>query len=111
MSYGGESGPDLAAVAEFGGCSETGRRPTACRLSLSRVHARVSARLCLYGIGRSPHRDAAARHAADACRRGSVGIAGAQTGIYPCETPGGWRIIGRTSTKMFDSAAREAVSA
>ena len=35
---------------------------------------------------------------------GSVGIAGAQTGIYPCDTPGGWRIIGRTATKMFDPA-------
>jgi KipI family sensor histidine kinase inhibitor len=35
---------------------------------------------------------------------GSVGIAGAQTGIYPCDTPGGWRIIGRTSLKLFDAA-------
>ncbi|MBY0374664.1 MAG: 5-oxoprolinase subunit PxpB [Bryobacteraceae bacterium] len=27
---------------------------------------------------------------------GSVGIAGAQTGVYPASTPGGWRLIGRT---------------
>jgi inhibitor of KinA len=33
---------------------------------------------------------------------GSIGIAGSQTGIYPCDTPGGWRIIGRTSLKVFD---------
>jgi inhibitor of KinA len=33
---------------------------------------------------------------------GSVGIAGNQTGVYPIETPGGWRLIGRTETKMFD---------
>lgn len=33
---------------------------------------------------------------------GSVGIAGAQTGIYPAETPGGWRLIGRTPLRMFD---------
>jgi inhibitor of KinA len=33
-----------------------------------------------------------------------VGIAGFQTGIYPFDTPGGWRIIGRTSTKVFDVA-------
>ncbi len=33
---------------------------------------------------------------------GSVGIAGAQTGIYPTETPGGWRLIGRTPLRMFD---------
>ena len=33
--------------------------------------------------------------------RGSVGIAGTQTGIYPQETPGGWQIIGRTSLPLF----------
>ena len=35
---------------------------------------------------------------------GSVGIAGAQTGIYPLETPGGWQIIGRTPLQMFNAA-------
>ncbi len=34
---------------------------------------------------------------------GSVAIAGAQAGIYPCETPGGWRIIGRTPLRLFDA--------
>jgi inhibitor of KinA len=33
---------------------------------------------------------------------GSVGIAEAQTGVYPFATPGGWHLIGRTSVKMFD---------
>ena len=33
---------------------------------------------------------------------GSVGIGGAQTGIYPLETPGGWNLIGRTSLRLFD---------
>jgi inhibitor of KinA len=33
--------------------------------------------------------------------KGSVGIAGAQTGVYPLETPGGWQIIGRTDVKFF----------
>jgi inhibitor of KinA len=37
---------------------------------------------------------------------GSVGIAGAQTGIYPTETPGGWRLIGRTPLRMFDPQAQ-----
>jgi KipI family sensor histidine kinase inhibitor len=36
---------------------------------------------------------------------GSVGIAGAQTGIYPIASPGGWRIIGRTSLRLFDLTA------
>jgi KipI family sensor histidine kinase inhibitor len=36
---------------------------------------------------------------------GSVGIAGSQTGIYPIDSPGGWRLIGRTSLPLFDLAA------
>lgn len=35
-------------------------------------------------------------------RAGAVGIAGQQTGIYPIESPGGWRILGYTPLKMFD---------
>lgn len=35
-------------------------------------------------------------------RTGSVGIAGGQTGIYPLDSPGGWRIIGWTPVKLFD---------
>jgi inhibitor of KinA len=34
---------------------------------------------------------------------GSVGIAGAQTGIYPMSSPGGWQIIGRTPLKLFNT--------
>ena len=33
---------------------------------------------------------------------GSVAIAAAQTAVYPLDTPGGWHIIGRTQTTMFD---------
>lgn len=39
--------------------------------------------------------------------KGSVGIAGKQTGIYPLESPGGWRIIGRTDVEMFDPKVAE----
>jgi inhibitor of KinA len=35
---------------------------------------------------------------------GSVGIGGAQTGIYPLPSPGGWNIIGRTPLRLFDPA-------
>jgi allophanate hydrolase subunit 1 len=31
-----------------------------------------------------------------------VGIGGSQTGVYSLQTPGGWRIIGRTDAKLFD---------
>ena len=34
---------------------------------------------------------------------GSVGIGGAQTGIYPLRSPGGWNLIGRTPLRLFDS--------
>ncbi len=33
--------------------------------------------------------------------KGSVGIAGGQTGIYPSTSPGGWQIIGRTPIHLL----------
>lgn len=33
---------------------------------------------------------------------GSVAIGGAQTGIYPRKSPGGWNVIGRTPLRLFD---------
>jgi inhibitor of KinA len=33
---------------------------------------------------------------------GSVAIGGAQTGIYPIKSPGGWNVIGRTPLQLFD---------
>jgi inhibitor of KinA len=33
---------------------------------------------------------------------GTVAIAGSQTGIYPIDSPGGWRLIGYTSLRLFD---------
>lgn len=33
---------------------------------------------------------------------GSVGIAGIQTGFYPVDSPGGWRLIGQTPLKLYD---------
>lgn len=35
--------------------------------------------------------------------KGSVGIGGEQTGIYPIQSPGGWQIIGRTPVELFDA--------
>lgn len=37
--------------------------------------------------------------------RGSVALAGRQTGIYPADIPGGWQVIGRTHLPLFDPAA------
>src|SRR5262245_45446729 len=36
---------------------------------------------------------------------GSVAIGGAQAGVYPKASPGGWRLIGRTELNLFDPAA------
>ena len=107
VTYGGEAGPDLATVAAFASCSEE---------DVIRLHAEKVYRVYMLGflpgfayLGSVDHRIAMPRLDAPRLRvpAGSVGIAGAQTGIYPCETPGGWRIIGRTSARLFDPARRE----
>lgn len=36
---------------------------------------------------------------------GTVAIAGAQTGIYPLASPGGWNLVGWTPLKLFDPAS------
>lgn len=40
---------------------------------------------------------------------GSVGIGGGQTGLYPMESPGGWRIIGLTPVRCYNPTASEAI--
>ncbi len=37
--------------------------------------------------------------------RGSVGIGGDQTGVYPIESPGGWNLIGQTPLTLFNPAS------
>jgi len=103
VSYGGASGPDLGAVAEFAECSEA---------DVVQLHMQARYRVYMLGflpgfayMGTVDRRIAMPRLDTPRMRvnAGSVGIAGEQTGIYPCDTPGGWRIIGRTSAKLFDA--------
>ena len=105
--YGGTGGPDLAAVAKFAKCSEA---------EVVRLHTDVRYRVYMLGflpgfayMGSVPRQIAMPRLATPRMRvaAGSVGIAGEQTGIYPCDTPGGWRIIGRTSSTLFDAGRAE----
>src|SRR5690606_22846543 len=35
---------------------------------------------------------------------GSVALAGKFSGIYPTDSPGGWQLLGRTPTRMWDLA-------
>ncbi len=40
-------------------------------------------------------------------KKGAVGIAGKQTGVYPQESPGGWNIIGNCSVPIFDTSKEQ----
>ena len=41
--------------------------------------------------------------------KGSVGIAGGQTGIYSLASPGGWQIIGKTNVELFTPNAESPI--
>jgi inhibitor of KinA len=58
-------------------------------------------------MGEVDERIAAPRRATPRTRveKGSVGIAGRQTGIYSLASPGGWQIIGRTPMELFTPEA------
>ncbi len=103
VAYGGAFGPDLAALAVHAG------------IAIAEVIARHTAAGCTvamlgfapgfpYLIGLDPTlampRLATPRRHVET---GSVGIGGAQTGIYPHAGPGGWRLIGRTPLRLFDA--------
>ena len=91
------------------------RTPGCPSTQVVRLHASATYRVCFLGftagfayLGGMPEalhtpRLATPRRTVAA---GSVGIAGGQTGIYPTETPGGWRLIGRTPLRMFDPLAK-----
>ena len=40
---------------------------------------------------------------------GSVGIGGNQTGLYPLDSPGGWRLIGRSPVRPYDPRRKEPI--
>jgi KipI family sensor histidine kinase inhibitor len=101
VCYGGVLGPDLAAVAKHCGMGEA---EVIARHSSGdyRVQAIGFAPGFPYLAGlpeslRTPRRPTP-RTAVPA---GSVGIGGAQTGVYPLESPGGWQLIGRTPLPFF----------
>lgn len=108
VRYGGDTGPDLAAVADFAGCAahEVVMRHSS---RLYRVYMLGFVPGFAY-MGRVDASIAAPRHRVPRERvpAGSVGIAGGQTGVYPVESPGGWQLIGRTTTVMFDPAREPA---
>lgn len=60
-------------------------------------------------LGRLDERLVTPRHTSPrkSVPEGSVGIADAQTAVYPLQSPGGWNILGRTPRAMFDSSLNE----
>lgn len=102
VHYGGEYGPDLAAVAAHCGLSEQ-----------QVIHRHSAAQYTVFFLGFQPGFAylgglpaalATPRRAEPRLRvpAGSVGIGGEQTGIYPASSPGGWQLIGRTALQLFD---------
>lgn len=101
VCYGGRHGPDLEQVAR-----NTSLTPD----EVVRLHAGTPYRV--YCLGFSPGFPLCAPLPATlrlprrteprtAVPRGSVAIAGHQTGIYPLDTAGGWHLIGRTPLPVF----------
>jgi len=107
VRYGGEWGPDLADVAAHCSLSAT---------AVIEVHVQPVYTVAMLGFAPGfayllglPETLATPRLATPRLRvsPGSVGIAGAQTGVYALSTPGGWRIIGRTDLPLFDPGRAE----
>ncbi len=100
--YGGEAGPDMGFVCEHTGLMEK---------DVIAIHSGADYRVYMLGfmpgfpyLGGMPPELKTPRLTVPKLKieAGSVGIADGQTGIYPLESPGGWRIIGRTPLKLFD---------
>jgi inhibitor of KinA len=103
--YGGEYGPDLEFVARHNGLSQD---------EVVRLHSEPLYHVYMLGfmagfpyLGDLAERLAVPRLSTPRLTvpAGSVGIGGRQTGIYSVESPGGWRIIGRTPLRLFDPSA------
>jgi KipI family sensor histidine kinase inhibitor len=102
VAYGGAYGPDLADAARELGLDEA---------TLIRRHAAGDYLVAMIGFapgfpylaGLDPAL-ALPRLATPRTRvpAGTVAIGGSQTGIYPRDSPGGWRMLGRTPLHLFD---------
>jgi inhibitor of KinA len=100
VCYGGGFGPDLESLSTLLGLSQK---------DIVTIHSSTIYRVYMIGflpgfpyLGRIDPRIEAGRKASpSAVKAGGVGIAGNQTGIYPVNSPGGWRIIGRTPIRLF----------
>ena len=103
-SFGGECGPDLEDVSRHTGIPPGELIDRFCAAEFE-VHFVGFATWFPYLGGlppelSTPRLRAPRKHV----HAGSVAIAGSQAGVYPLVSPGGWRLIGRTSLRLFDPA-------
>jgi KipI family sensor histidine kinase inhibitor len=105
--YGGEMGPDLDFICQHTKLDKD---------EVIRRHSSVEYLVYMLGftpgftyLGGMPKELATPRLAKPRAfiPAGSVGIAAAQTGIYPVDSPGGWQLLGRTPLKVFDYARKD----
>jgi allophanate hydrolase len=105
IAYGGESGPDLAAV-----CVQLGLS----KCEFVDLHTAPEYEVDMLGftpgfayIGGLDERLNVPRLKTPRVRvpAGSVGIAGGKTGLYALQGPGGWPLVGRTTIALFDPAS------
>ncbi len=105
VRHGGESGPDLSAVAAATGLDTA---------EVVQLHAGVEYRVLVLGFvpgfayrGVLPPELDLPRRATPRIRvpAGSVAISGRQSGVYPFDGPGGWHLIGRTDVPIWDPCA------
>jgi antagonist of KipI len=102
VAYGGENGPDLPALARDRGIDEE---------ELARRHQDAEYTVAFLGFSPGfayltglPRELRAPRLSTPRSRvaAGSVAIGGEYTAIYPDDSPGGWRLIGRSPASLFD---------
>jgi len=105
--YGGEYGPDLNALCEKIGLTaddvialHTGREYTVDMIGFTPGFAFIGD---LDERLRVPRR----KEPRQRVEAGSVGIADERTGLYAMASPGGWTIIGRTPSRLFDPNAEQ----
>ncbi|WP_333850534.1 5-oxoprolinase subunit PxpB [Leclercia sp.] len=107
--YGTAAGPDLGEVARHAGLTEK---------QVVELHSSIDYVVWFLGfqpgfpyLGGLPEQLATPRRDEPRLQvpAGSVGIGGAQTGIYPLATPGGWQLIGHTPLPLFDPERDEPV--
>lgn len=100
--YGGDSGPDLAPLADAGGLTSA--------QAIER-HAGTPVQVYMLGflpgfpfMGDTDGRLRQPRLSEPRTRvpAGSVAVTGRLTAVYPWESPGGWHLIGRCPVRLFD---------